>query len=119
MIIISLFPLQKTKAKTPLRPTTRTDDRTLTPAAPGRADRIGEWLPEEPVARTARQRLGCLWYSAAQADTLADVDEFLRTPAGTAALADFYRGLRGGPAPESDVRTLIDAVGVIAARMRA
>ncbi len=43
------------------------------------------------------------------------VDEFLRTRAGTAALADVYRVRRGRPAPDFDSRTLIDAVGFTAA----
>ena len=55
---------------------------------------------------------------AGLADTLTDVDEFLRTPAGHAALEDFYRARRGSPAPGFHACTLIDAVSFTAFMLR-
>jgi hypothetical protein len=46
---------------------------------------------------------------AGLADTLTEVDEFLRTPAGIAALEDFYQA-RGSIAPGFHAGNLIDAV---------
>ena len=74
---------------------------------------------DEPTSSTARQELRCVWYQATLADALADVDEFFRTPAGTAALADFYRVRRSSPEPECDARVLVDAIGRAAAKLRA
>jgi len=50
---------------------------------------------------------------AGLADTLAEVDEFLRSPAGHAALQDFYAA-RGSLAPGFEAGNLIDAVGFTA-----
>jgi hypothetical protein len=50
------------------------------------------------------------------AGTLAEVDEFLRSPAG-AALKDFYQA-RGSNAPGFEAGNLIDAVGFTARWLR-
>ena len=87
--------------------------------APARAE-VQRRRPEEPAPGTAvGGPLRCLWYDAALADTLAAVDEFLRTRAGTAALADFCRAGRGGPAAALGARALVDTVGRTADRLRA
>ena len=78
-----------------------------------------QWPPGEPASPAACGPLRCLWYSGRLADALTAMDEFLRTPAGSAALTDFCRARRGGAAAESDARALIEAVGRTAARMRA
>jgi hypothetical protein len=93
------------------------DEKALMLAAPGQAGRVRK-RPEEAASRTAGGGLRCLWYGPGLADTLTTVDEFLRTPAVTAALAKFYQARRGSRAPERDVRALIDAVGVTAAKLR-
>jgi hypothetical protein len=49
--------------------------------------------------------------------TLAEVDEFLRSPAGHAALRDFYAA-RGSVAPGFEAGNLIDAVGFTALWLR-
>jgi hypothetical protein len=54
-----------------------------------------------------------LWYD----DALTAADEYLRTPAVTAALAQFFRARPDCRAPESDARALIDAVSSAAARL--
>ena len=51
------------------------------------------------------------------AGTLAEVDEFLRTPAGHAALEGFYQA-RGSIAPGFEAGNLIDAVGFTALWLR-
>ncbi len=51
------------------------------------------------------------------AGTLAEVDEFLRTPAGHAALEDFYQA-RGGLPAGFHVGNLIDAVSFTALWLR-
>jgi hypothetical protein len=51
------------------------------------------------------------------AGTLAEVDEFLRSPAGHAALKDFYAA-RGSNAPGFEAGNLIDAVGFTALWLR-
>lgn len=63
--------------------------------------------------------LRCLWFGDRLSDALISVDEFLRTPAATAALAEFCRSRQASPAPEACARTLIDAIGATAARLRA
>lgn len=67
-----------------------------------------------PASRAADGQLRCLWYDAAVADTLAALDVFLRSPAGTAALAEFCRAQAG--VFEAD--PLIATVARTAARMR-
>jgi len=69
------------------------------------------------VSSSPGRGLRCLWYDDALADTLTAADEFLRTPAATAALAEFYRARRDCYAQEPDARALIDAVGSTAARL--
>jgi hypothetical protein len=54
---------------------------------------------------------------AGVAGTLAEVDEFLRTPAGIAALTGFFRD-RGSVSPQLDARTLIDEVSFTALLLR-
>jgi len=54
---------------------------------------------------------------AGLAGTLAEVDEFLRSPAGHAALKDFYAA-RGSAAPGFEAGNLIDAVGFTALWLR-
>jgi hypothetical protein len=93
------------------------DGEALTLAAPAQADCVQK-QPQESASWTAGSGLRCLWHGAGLADTLTAVDEFLRTPAGTAALAEFYQARCGSRAPERDARTLIDAVGVTAAKLR-
>jgi len=56
------------------------------------------------------------WF-ADLADTLTQVDEFLRSPAGHAALEDFY-ATRGGIAGGYDAGLLIDSVGFTALWLR-
>jgi len=51
------------------------------------------------------------------AGTLAEVDEFLRSPAGHAALKDFYAA-RGSAVPGFEAGNLIDAVGFTALWLR-
>jgi hypothetical protein len=51
------------------------------------------------------------------AGTLAEVDEFLRTPAGQAALEDFYAA-RGSIAAGFEAGNLIDAVSFTAPWLR-
>jgi hypothetical protein len=51
------------------------------------------------------------------ASTLTQVDEFLRSPAGHAALEDFYRA-RGNIAPGHDAGNLIDEVSFTALWLR-
>ncbi len=51
------------------------------------------------------------------ADTLAEVDEFLRTPAGIAALEDFYQA-RGSLPARFHAGNLIDAVSFTALGLR-
>jgi hypothetical protein len=51
------------------------------------------------------------------AGTLAEVDEFLRSPAGHAALEGFYQAL-GSIAPGHDVGNLIDEVSFTALWLR-
>ena len=85
--------------------------------APGQVDRVQHQPSAEPVTRSASEPLRCLWYHAGLADTLAVVEEFLRTPAAIAALADFCRARPGGPAGPLEARTLAGAVALIAARM--
>ena len=51
------------------------------------------------------------------ADTLAEVDEFLRSPAGHAALEDFYRA-RGSIAAGHHAGNLIDDVSFTALWLR-
>ncbi len=51
------------------------------------------------------------------ADTLGEVDEFLRTPAGHAALQDFYAA-RGSIAAGFEAGNLIDAVSFTALWLR-
>ncbi len=51
------------------------------------------------------------------ADTLTGVDEFLRSPAGHAALRDFYAA-RGGIAAGFEAGNLIDAVSFTALWLR-
>jgi hypothetical protein len=93
------------------------DGKALTLAVPEQADRVRK-RPEEAASWTAGGGLRCLWYGPGLADTLTTVDEFLRTPAVTAALAEFYQARRGSRAAERDVHALIDAVGVTAAKLR-
>jgi hypothetical protein len=89
------------------------------PAA-GPPDHIRQRQPEEPASsRTVGGGLRCLWYGAELTAALTAVDEFLRTPAATAALGEFYRARHGSFAPEFATRRLIDTLGVTAARMRA
>jgi hypothetical protein len=114
----SSLPRLRTKARTPRQPATRTGTQGLMAPAPALPDRTRQRQPEEPDSWNAAGGLRCLWYDTGLADTLTAVDEFLRTPVGTAALADFCRARRGGPAPELDARALLDAVGSTAARLR-
>jgi hypothetical protein len=51
------------------------------------------------------------------ASTLAEVDEFLRSPAGHAALEDFYAA-RGSTGPGFEAGNLIDAVSFTALWLR-
>ncbi len=51
------------------------------------------------------------------AGTLAEVDEVLRSPAGHAALKDFYAA-RGSAVPGFEAGNLIDAVGFTALWLR-
>lgn len=51
------------------------------------------------------------------AATLTEVDEFLRSPAGYAALEDFYAA-RGSIGPGYDAGLLIDHVSLTAVRLR-
>lgn len=117
--MISLVPLRKTKAGKLPRSTARASQTAIMPAVPAHTGRIHRQQPQELVSRAAPHGMRCLWYTAALTEMLAHVDEFLRTPTGNAALADFYRARRGSPAPESEVRTLIEVVGRTAARLRA
>lgn len=102
--MVSLFPGQKTEATTPREPARRTDDPAPAPHQP-------------PAARTAGGPLRCLWHDDGLTATVAVVDEFLRTPLVTGALADFYRARRGSRVPESEARALIAAVSATAARL--
>jgi hypothetical protein len=52
------------------------------------------------------------------AGTLAEVDESLRTPAGRAALEDYYQA-RGSIAPAFEAGNLIDAVSFTALSLHA
>ena len=61
-------------------------------------------------------RGGTAWI-ADLAGTLTEVDEFLRSPAGHAALQDFYAA-RGSIAAGFDAGNLIDAVGFTALWLR-
>jgi len=79
---------------------------------------IHEWQPEPPVSGQPTGQLRCLWYDTTLADTLAVMDEFLHTAVGGAALAAFCLDRRGSRIPRVDARSLIDAVGVAAARVR-
>jgi hypothetical protein len=54
---------------------------------------------------------------AGLAETLTEVDEFLRSPAGHAALNDFY-ATRGSISPGFDAGNLIDAVSFTALWLR-
>ncbi len=54
---------------------------------------------------------------AGRSGTLAEVDEFLRSPAGHAAVKDFYQA-RGSEAPGFEAGNLIDAVGFTALWLR-
>ena len=117
--MVTLFPRLRIKARTPRRSLARPGETALMPPAAAQADHIRQRQPEEPGSRTVGRGLRCLWYDAGLADMLTMVDEFLRTPAATAALVEFYRTRHGSPAPESDTRMLIDAFGVTAARLRA
>ena len=54
---------------------------------------------------------------AGLADMLAEADEFLRTPAGIAALTGFFRD-RGSVSPRFDAGTLIDEVNFTALVLR-
>jgi hypothetical protein len=54
---------------------------------------------------------------AGLAETLTEVDEFLRSPAGHAALDDFYAA-RGSIRPGFDAGNLIDAVSFTALWLR-
>ena len=59
---------------------------------------------------TGRRDIGWL---TGLADTLAEVDEFLRSPQGSAALKEYYtaRSLTPHLGPGLEPRNLIDAVG--------
>ena len=113
--MVSPFPALLTRASTIRRPRTRTAQNRLVIPAPAQADRIHP-RPQEPAPIPGRG-LRCLWYDDALTDTLTAADEFLRTPAAIAALAEFYRARRDSRAPESDARALIDAVCSAAARL--
>ena len=104
-----------TRAATIWRPRTQMAQDPLAITAPALADRIDRQR-EEPAPVPTRS-LRCLWYDDALADTLTVADEFLRTPAAIAALAEFYRVRRNCRAPESDARAVIDAVGSATARL--
>ena len=112
------FPVQGTQAGAPGRSRAQVGAEAIMPASRGPADRSERRWPDEPTSSTARQ-LRCLWYQAALADALADVDEFFRTPAGAAALADYYRVRRSSPEPECDARALVQVIGCTAAKLRA
>jgi hypothetical protein len=89
------------------------------PAPPAaQPDQIPHRQPAGAAPSTASGRLRCLWYCAELAEAMSVVDEFLRTPAVTAALVEFYRSRHGSPSPESDTRALINMFGVTAARLR-
>ena len=111
--MVSPFADALTRARTIRRPRTQTVENPVTIPAPAPADRIHR-RPEGPTPNPGRG-LRCLWYDDALADTLTAADEFLRTPAAIAALAEFYRSRRDCCAPESEARALIDALGSAAA----
>lgn len=60
---------------------------------------------------------GDVAWTADVASTLAEVDEFLRSPAGHAALEEFYQA-RGRVAPGYDAGLLIDDVSFTALWLR-
>ena len=114
--MVALFHLG-TKQRTPPREVPGTAEQAHMPPAPALADRVHNRQPAEPAFWSAGGPLRCLWYHVELADTLAVVDEFLRTPAASAALADFCGARRGSPATPLEARTLAGAVALIAARM--
>jgi hypothetical protein len=116
--MVSPFPRLLTQARTPRQPMTWTGEDIPAPPAV-RPDQVSHRQPARPAPATASERLRCLWYGACLAEAMTVVDEFLRTPAATAALVEFYRARYGSPAPEFDTRALIDMCGVTAARLRA
>jgi hypothetical protein len=105
--MVSLLPSALTKARTAQNPPAV--------AAPAPAGPVPP-RPEEHAPVPGRG-LRCLWYDDVLADTLTTADEFLRTPAAIATLAEFYRARCGSRAPEFEARALIDAVGWAAARL--
>jgi hypothetical protein len=116
--MIAPFPSLSAKERTRRRPMPRTGEQVYVPPAPGQVDGVQDRPPAEPAASlSADEPLRCLWYRAGLADTLGVVDEFLRTPAATAALADFCRTQPGRPAAPLEAHTLAGAVAFIVARM--
>jgi hypothetical protein len=85
--------------------------------APAEAGGVQSRLSAEPASWSAGGPLRCLWYHAELADTLAVVEEFLRTPVAAAALADFCRARPASPAAPLEAHTLAGAVALVTARM--
>ena len=56
--------------------------------------------------------------AARLAETLTDIDEFLRTPGTAALLEAFYRDQRGSVRPGCDASLLIDSVGLTLYRLQ-
>lgn len=115
--MVALFSRSGTKEGTPRPSMAGTGEQAPMAPAFAQADRVQDRPPAEPVSWSAGEPLRCLWYHAGLADALAVVDEFLRTPAATAALADFCRAQPGSPAAPAEARTVAGAVALIAARM--
>ena len=116
--MVSPLPRLLTQARTPRQPVTPTGEDMPAPSA-AQPDQVPHRQPAGPAPSTASERLRCLWHGACLAEAMTVVDEFLRTPAATAALVEFYRVRHGSPAPEFDTRALIDMIGVTAASLRA
>jgi hypothetical protein len=115
--MVALFSRLAPRERTPRRSMPGTGEQVPVLPPSALADPLQNRPPAEPGSWSAGEPLRCLWYHAGLADTLAVMDEFLRTPAAAAALADFCRARRGGPAAPLEARTLAGAVALVAARM--
>ena len=115
--MVALFSRPGTKEVTPQRSMPETSEQAPVLPAPGQAGRVQNRPSAEQSSWSPSGPLQCLWYRAELADTVAVVDEFLRTPAAATALADFCRARRRSHAAPLEAHTLAGAVAHIALRM--
>lgn len=115
--MVALFSRLAAKERKPRRSIPGTGEQAPMFPTSALADPVQNRPSAEPVSWSAGEPLRFLWYHAGLAHALAVVDEFLRTPAATTALADFCRARRGSPAAPLEARTLAGAVALVAARM--